>query len=437
MKSLQARLSVGLLSVLLLGGLVFAQVGLWLFESGVKGYLESNLRSQSETLLLALARNPTGIELLPERVLPAYDRAFSGYYFKIDLPDSQLRSRSLWDADLPKLAASGRAEVQASGLDGQEVILLRSDYRRLGSAISITVAQDYTPIHQSFARLRQWGLAFGALLLLAVLALQRLIVTRALRPLEAARVQLAQLQQGKREQLQLDVPLELEPLITQINHLQAHTEDSLKKARTALGNLGHALKTPLAVLFSQVKGPRLEGNPGLRAALLEQLGQIQARLDKELARARLAGDAMTGTPFECASELPGLLKTLDTIHGSHLSLAADYTPGLVLPWDREDMLELLGNLLDNACKWADSQVKVNIRSTNAGYHIEVEDDGPGIPTEARQQVCARGERLDEQTQGHGLGLGIVRDIIDACHGAMTLADSPLGGLRVSITLPAR
>lgn len=437
MKSLQARLSVGLLSVLLLGGLVFAQVGLWLFENGVKRYLESNLRSQSETLLLALARTPTGIELLPERVLPAYDRAFSGYYFKIDLPDRHLRSRSLWDAELPELAAPGRADVQASGPDGQEMILLRSDYRRLGTAISITVAQDYTPIHQSFARLRQWGLAFGALLLLGVLALQRLIVTRALRPLEAARVQLAQLQQGKREQLQLDVPLELEPLITQINHLQAHTEDSLKKARTALGNLGHALKTPLAVLFSQVKGPRLESNPALRAALLEQLGQIQARLDKELARARLAGDAMTGTPFECASELPNLLKTLNTIYGPHLTLDADYPPGLVLPWDREDMLELLGNLLDNACKWANGQVRLSLSTSEMGYQIAVDDDGPGIPAQARQQVFARGERLDEQTQGHGLGLGIVRDIIEACHGAMTLADSPMGGLKVSIALPCR
>lgn len=437
MKSLQARLSIGLLSVLLLGGLIFAQAGLWLFESGVKRYLETSLRSQSETLLLALARTPRGIELLPDRTLPAYDRAFSGYYFQIDLPDRHLRSRSLWDAELPALAHPGRAEVQATDLDGQEVILLRADYRRLGSAISITVAQDYTPIHQSFARLRQWGLAFGALLLLAVLALQRLIVTRALRPLEAARVQLAQLQQGKREQLQLAVPLELEPLITQINHLQAHTEDSLKKARMALGNLGHALKTPLAVLFSQVKSPRLDGNPALRAALLEQLNQIHGRLEKELARARLAGDAITRTPFDCAHEVPNLLATLSSLHGTHLELKAHCPPGVVLPWDREDMLELLGNLLDNACKWADSQVCLNISISSTGYQIAVEDDGPGIPEQARQQVITRGERLDEQIQGHGLGLGIVRDIIEGCHGTMALADSPLGGLRVSVCLPQR
>jgi signal transduction histidine kinase len=435
MKSLQARLSVGLLSVLIMGGLVFAQVGLWLFESGVKRYLESNLRSQSETLLLAVVRGPQGVQLSEERLLPAYDRAFSGYYFEIDLPDRQLRSRSLWDAQLPRLSAPGL--TQALGPDGQDVIVLRSDYRRLGTSMAITVAQDYTPIRESFARLRQWGLAFGTLLLIVLLCLQRWIVTRALRPLDAAREQLAQLQRGQRGRLQLAAPLELEPLITQINHLHAHTEDSLKKARTALGNLGHALKTPLAVLLSQVNSARLHDAPVLQAALLEQLQQIQARLDKELARARLAGDAMTGTPFDCAQEVPALLATLRAIHGAHLCLEADSPPGLVLPWDREDMLELLGNLLDNACKWASSQVRLSVEERSHEYRLYVDDDGPGIEPHARERVLARGKRLDEQTQGHGLGLGIVRDIVDACHGDLTLTDSPLGGLRVEIVLRRR
>ncbi|WP_263263843.1 sensor histidine kinase [Pseudomonas sp. RIT-PI-S] len=437
MKSLQARLSVGLLSVLVIGGLIFAQVGLWLFESGIERYLESNLRSQSETLLLALVRTPEGVKLADERLLPAYQRAFSGYYFQIDLGDHQLRSRSLWDAQLPQPGSPGLSRMAAPGPDGQQVIVLRTDYRRLGTTLSITVAQDYTPIRDSFARLRQWGLAVGALLLVALLGLQRMIVTRALRPLEAARAQLAQLQQGQRAQLQLAVPSELEPLITQINHLHAHTEDSLKKARTALGNLGHALKTPLAVLFSQANSVRLEADPALRATLLEQLGQVQSRLDKELARARLAGDALPGTPFDCAAELPSLFATLRAIHGEHLQLGWTCPPTLVLPWDREDMLELLGNLLDNAGKWADSQARLTIKESLAGYRLRIEDDGPGIPADAREQVLARGERLDERTRGHGLGLGIVRDITDACHGRLTLLESPLGGLQVDVELPRR
>lgn len=435
MKSLQARLSVGLLGVLALGGLVFAQAGLWVFEKGIEGYLANNLRSQSETLLLALTREQGEITVQEERALPAYQRAFSGYYYEINLPGRRLRSRSLWDAQLPMLAQPGL--TRAAGPDKQEIILLRSDYRRLGSSISIIVGQDYTPIRDSFDRVRSWGLALGVTLLVLLLGLQRWMLKRALRPLERTRIQLAQLQRGERSQLQLAAPLELTPLIDQINHLQAHTEDSLHKARTALGNLGHALKTPLAVLFSQVNGPRLDADPALRAAMLEQLTQVQARLDKELSRARLAGEALPGVPFDCDAELPGLFATLQAIHGSHLSMKWVSPPALVLPWDREDVLEMLGNLLDNACKWSDSQVCLTLAASPEGYRIEVEDDGPGIAPAAREQVLARGERLDETTVGHGLGLGIVRDIVEACHGHVALTESPLGGLRVSIVLPNR
>jgi signal transduction histidine kinase len=428
-------LSAGLLSVLVIGGLVFAQAGLWLFEKGIAGYLEASLRSQTETLLLALNKGQTRLELNEERILPAYQRAFSGYYFQITLPDRQLRSRSLWDAQLPVLTAPGM--TLASGPDGQQVMVLRADYRRLGVTTVITVAQDYTPIRDSFARLRHWGLAFGALLLAAVLGLQRLIVKRALQPLDVARAQLAQLQQGQRSQLQVVVPSELEPLVTQINHLQAHTEDSLKKARAALGNLGHALKTPLAVLLAQVNSARLDNAPAARTALLAQLHQMQARLEKELARARVAGDTLPGTPFDCASELPALFSIVRTVHGNHLELQWQAPEGLVLPWDREDMLELLGNVLDNACKWADSHVLLTLTGLDDGFELHVDDDGPGIPEHRREQVLSRGQRLDEQTPGHGLGLGIVSDIVEACHGRLALSQSALGGLRVAIWLPPR
>jgi len=112
-------------------------------------------------------------------------------------------------------------------------------------------------------------------------------------------------------------------------------------------------------------------------------------------------------------------------------------PGLLLPWDREDVLELLGNLLDNACKWADSEVRLGIAPTAEGYRLWVDDDGPGIPESQRLQVLERGSRLDEQVEGHGLGLGIVRDIVDAWGGRLALLESPLGGLRVSMELPRK
>ncbi|WP_207235220.1 sensor histidine kinase, partial [Pseudomonas sp. FW306-2-11AA] len=435
MRSIQRRLSLGLISVMVVVGLVLAQTSLWLFEVGLQRYLEAGLRNDSESLLMALVRGPLGLQLDERRLSPAYQRPFSGHYFHIDFADNHWRSRSLWDQELPLLDHPGLHSNLQLGPEGQQLLVLRADYRRLGQSISISVAQDYTPVRESFQRMRQVGLGLGLTGLLLILVLQRVTVRRALRPLENAREQIAQLQQGQRSQLDDQVPLELVPLVAQINHLLAHTEDSLKRSRNALGNLGHALKTPLAVLLSLASGEKLDAHPELRKILREQLAQVQQRLNRELNRARLAGDALPGAQFDCAAELPGLLATLNMIHGDHLNL--DYTApsGLHLPWDREDLLELLGNLLDNACKWADAEVRLSIVETAEGFVLAVEDDGPGIPEAQRDQVFSRGTRLDEQTDGHGLGLGIARDIVEAGGGELVLQESEWGGLKVVVELP--
>lgn len=435
MRSIQRRLSLGLVSVMLIVGLVLAQTSLWLFEQGLQRYLEAGLRNASENLLVALVRGPQGLQLDERRLSPAYQRPFSGHYFSIDFADTHWRSRSLWDQELPALEQPGLRSNLQLGPEGQQLLVLRSDYRRQGQAISISVAQDYTPVRESFQRMRQIGLGLGLAGLLLILLLQRLTVRRALRPLETAREQIAQLQQGQRSQLDTEVPAELEPLVAQINHLLAHTEDSLKRSRNALGNLGHALKTPLAVLLSLAASDKLDAHPQLRKVLLEQLEQVQQRLNRELNRARLAGDALPGAQFDCDAELPGLLATLNMIHGEHLQLSYVAPAGLQLPWDREDVLELLGNLLDNACKWADAEVRLSAEATAGGFVLAVEDDGPGIPQAQRDQVISRGTRLDEQTDGHGLGLGIVRDIVEAWGGQLHLEESQWGGLKVRIELP--
>ncbi|MEN5302772.1 sensor histidine kinase [Pseudomonas sp. TWI628] len=437
MKSIQARLSLGLVAVLVVVGVVLAQLTLWLFEAGLQRYLENGLRKESENLLVALVRGPNGLQLDERRISAAYQRPFSGYYFRIDFDQGTWRSRSLWDLDMPKPAAPGLSDSHELGPEGQQLLALRADYRRLGQDISISVAQDYSPVRDGFRRLQQIGLGMGLVALLVVLVLQRITVTRSLRPLERARQQIAQLQQGQRSQLDAEVPSELAPLVDQINHLLSHTEDSLRRSRNALGNLGHALKTPLAVLLSLASSERLQGLPEVQAQLREQLEQIQQRLARELNRARLAGDALPGAQFDCDAELPGLLATLGMIHGDSLLLEHDVPPGLLLPWDREDVLELLGNLLDNACKWADSEVRLGIAPTAEGYRLWVDDDGPGIPENRRLQVLERGSRLDEQVDGHGLGLGIVRDIVEAWGGRLALLESTLGGLRVSIELPRK
>ncbi|GAB1616552.1 sensor histidine kinase [Pseudomonas sp. SWRI100] len=437
MKSIQARLSLGLVAVLVVVGVVLAQLTLWLFEAGLQRYLENGLRKESENLLVALVRGPSGLQLDERRISAAYQRPFSGYYFRIDFDNGTWRSRSLWDLDMPKPAAPGLSDSHELGPEGQQLLALRADYRRLGQDISISVAQDYSPVREGFRRMQQIGLGMGLVALILVLVLQRVTVKRSLRPLERARQQIAQLQQGQRSQLDAEVPVELAPLVGQINHLLSHTEDSLRRSRNALGNLGHALKTPLAVLLSLASSARLEGLPDVREQMRAQLEHIQQRLARELNRARLAGDALPGAQFDCDAELPGLLSTLGMIHGEGLLLERDVPPGLLLPWDREDVLELLGNLLDNACKWADCEVRLGIAPSDGGYRLWVDDDGPGIPESQRLQVLERGSRLDEQVDGHGLGLGIVRDIVEAWGGQLALLQSPLGGLRVSIDLPRR
>jgi signal transduction histidine kinase len=436
-KSIQQRLSLGLVSVLLIVGLILMQTSVWLFDVSLRSYLRAGLKDEAESLLIALVRGPQGLQLDEQRLSAAFQRPYSGLYFRIDLPDVTWRSRSLWDRQLEMAEQPGLQADLGDGPQGQLLLTYRADYRRFGQALSIHVARDYTPVLQSFRRVERVGLGLGVGALVLILLLQRVMVNRALRPLEQARVQIAQLQQGQRSGLDGDVPQELEPLVAQINHLLTHTEDTLKRSRNALGNLGHALKTPLAVLVSLANRDEIRREPALHRTLVEQLEQIEQRLTRELGRARLAGEALPGAHFDCAEELPSLFTMLGMIHGEVLQLRWHAEPGLRLPWDREDLLELLGNLLDNACKWADSEVALSITRTPQGFILKVEDDGPGIEAERRDAVLSRGTRLDEQVAGHGLGLGIVRDIVEAWSGRLSLNDSPLGGLCVEGVLPLR
>ncbi len=443
MKSIQQRLSIGLASVLILVGLLLAQTSLWLFDAGLRRNLGSELQLDADNLLAALMRTGDGITLNQTRLSPVYERPFSGRYFRIeflpldDLANADLRSRSAWDHVLPLPDQAGLQADLADGPQTQKLLVYRANYRRFGHDLAIIVARDYTPVLQSFQQLRWIGLGAGVIALVIILLLQRLIVRRALQPLDVVRRQVKQLQQGQRTELDNQVPEELAPLVQQINRLLQHTEDTLKRSRNALGNVGHALKTPLAVLFSINARTELQAHPDIVDSMRTQLNNIRQRLTRELSRARLAGDVLPGAHFHCAEELPLLFATLQQIHGRDLQLHWQTVPDdLRLPWDREDLLELLGNLLDNACKWARGRVALSIEKTTSNITLTVDDDGPGIAGEQRAEVLSRGTRLDEQVSGHGLGLGIVRDIVDHLAGELTLADSPLGGLRVVISLPA-
>ncbi len=434
--SIQQRLRFGLISVLIITGLLLAQAGLWLFDQGLRRYLQSHLHNEAQTLLAAIVRGANGIELDQQRISAGYQRPFSGEYFLILLPDDQWRSRSSWDYALPLPDKTGLQDRLAKGPRNQELLIYRSDFRRYGKNIQIITTQDYAPMLQSFRNMQWLAIGLGSLALILLVLMQRYLVRRALQPLEKVRQQIVQLQQGQRSELEHQVPDELIPLVQQINHLLQHTEETLSRSRNALGNLGHALKTPLAILFSLANHPEFNHYPELRESFQQQLHAMQERIGRELGRARLAGDVLPGAYFDCAKELPDLCVTLQQIHPRNLQLDWHASDGLRLSFDREDMLELLGNILDNACKWAQQRVQLAIELQENNYVISIDDDGPGIATELREQVLSRGMRIDEQVQGHGLGLSIVRDIVEHCRGELFLQTSRLGGLQVVIKLPA-
>ena len=428
MKSIQRRLGISLLVMMLGAGVLGAVASSWLLDLGVRRYLAEHLRSETEMLLQALERNTTldVLTLNQSRITPRYQRPLSGAYFHIEAGDQQWRSRSLWDHQWQGSTVKGLARTLQEGPSGQHLLAYQAQYQRAGQPVVITAALDYSPIQKVLLTVYGVFLGLGALALALLLWLQRLTIKNALKPLQIARQQIMQLQRGERARLNTEVPRELRPLTEQINVLLEHTEHNLKRSRSALGNLGHALKTPLAVLKAVLA--RKEGQDVSRA--YEQVDEIERHIARELKRARLAGDVLPGAQFDCARDIQPLVRTLNMIY-PHIQIETRILPSSIrLPWEREDVLEVLGNLLDNACKWAASQVLLSIQQTEQQLIMTVGDDGSGVDPESLDSLLVRGRRLDEQVAGHGLGLSIVRDSVEVWGGALEFSVSDLGGLEV-------
>ena len=429
--SIGRQLSIGLATSLLAGALLIGVVATLLFERALRQYALENLEYEARSVLAAIAPGPQGLRLDTARLSPAYATPLSGRYFVVETGDARWRSRSLWDFELAVPRAPGAVPGLIDGPEQQRLLSLRADYRRHGSAISVVVAADMAPLLAQFGRIGLLLLGLGFVVVALLTWVQRWWMRRAaLQPLQQAQQQLQQLQRGERELLEADAPRELEPLIAEINRLLAHTRASLVRSRHALGNLGHALKTPLAVLLTVAE----RADPELRAQLQTQLAQMQRRIARELGRARTAGEAAGGERFVPQEDLPLLIDSVQRAHARQLGIDWQ-APAGALALERDDMLELLGNLLDNACKWARSSVRLRIEAEPRQVRIRLEDDGPGIAEARHAEALARGNRLDEQVEGHGLGLGIASDIVAAYHGELELQRSTLGGLLVLVRLP--
>ena len=438
--SLRRRLNRGLAIILCLifAGHWFAAD--WVIRAVAEKQMLTRLTHDGDSLLDTLTVDDAGqISFDSSHAGSVYGQAFSGHYFVIHIDDRAHYSRSLQGQSLPFEPAQKNTHREyhfENGPQQQPLLVLSRGFEKSGHPISISIAEDLTDIgHDIFGiRLAYFGLS---LLVLAIaIKLQTADVRRALKPIKVVREELAEIANGNQQQIMTPVPAEIRPLVKEVNRLLILVERRLTQSRTAIGNLAHALKTPLAMLFRLSEDPMLQVHQDFRQQFQQQNQAILQRIERELKRARISGNFQTGSTFNSRLEITSLVKLLQNIYADK-DLAIDVlVPDQVIRCDREDMLELIGNLLDNAFKWAKHRIRVEVDCRN-GANITVLDDGPGCTETEMTQLCQRGLRLDEAVQGHGLGLAIVRDIVEFYGGSLSIERSQeLGGLCVTVQLPS-
>ncbi|MGD0360127.1 MAG: ATP-binding protein [Bryobacteraceae bacterium] len=264
-----------------------------------------------------------------------------------------------------------------------------------------------------------------------------LVAFRALAPLRGLRGKLAAVRSLQTRTIEGVYPSEIRPLVEDLNALIEDRETALKRAVATAGDLAHGLKTPLAVLSQEADRVASAGNGELAGRITQQVERMLRQVNYHLARARAAPGVTGAPPCPVAPCAAGVVRTLLKLHAAReLGLSSTIEPGLYALVRREDLEEILGNLLDNACKWAKSRVALNACRVESMLVVTVDDDGPGLAPDRRSVALERGVRLDEAAPGSGLGLSIVRDLAEMYFGSICLEDSPLGGLRARMTVPA-
>jgi signal transduction histidine kinase len=257
-------------------------------------------------------------------------------------------------------------------------------------------------------------------------------------PFGHLRRQLLGLRDGSGDRIEGIYPTEVQPLVNDLNSLLEHRERIIRRAMAKAGDLAHGLKTPLAVLAQEAEQFEAAGQHEIASAINLQVDRMRRQVDYHLTQAR----ATTPGNAPCArcpvlASVEGLTRTLEKIYAARgLAIEVDVSSAHLVRGQREDLEEMLGNLLDNACKWAKSRVKIRSVQENGAVVLTVDDDGPGLPPSIRDQVLQRGVRADEAAPGSGLGLAIVRDLAQLYEGTITLDDSPMGGLHARLRLPS-
>lgn len=384
---------------------------------------------------------------------PLFELPLSGWYWQITRTDSEKpenrASRSLWDKKLPKLDEPG-TELTAAGVrlgyvDGPEGQTLRIVERPVDLGADgkylVSVAGDAGEI---FDETRGFDVYLGATFtgLGIVLLLTTIFQVRfGLAPLKRISEAIADIRSGRAERLEGEFPVEIAPLARETNALIDANREIVERARTHVGNLAHAIKTPLSVIVNEASIHRDESISG---KVLEQANVMRDQVAHHLERARIAARVtVVGTVTDVAPAIEALRRTMEKIHRDRgITVEAKADARAKFRGERQDLEEMVGNLVDNACKWAASQVQIEVlveqpAEPGAGHRLRivVDDDGRGLSEEERAKVARRGQRLDESKPGSGLGLSIVVDLASLYGGSLALDAAPTGGLRAVLVLP--
>ncbi|MCJ2081419.1 sensor histidine kinase [Methylobacterium sp. J-090] len=441
--SLQRRLLLAAL-VAITVALVVAGVAIGLIlHRFVRGQLDSRLDSQLVALAAGLERGP-GDRLRLARTLdgPPFDRDRAGWYWQVRQGDTVLRSGALEGRDLdPGERARDRPgpdhprPAEGTSPWGESLILrVLTLPPEAGAPPAVLVAS--APADALRGPLREAG---GALaLILGILGLSLMAGTVAqvrlgLRPLERLRRDLTAVRAGHRARVPGKQPAEIRPVVAEVNALLDQNAANLERARTHVANLAHGLKTPLATL-SLALSDRARDPDGVLGGLVGAMdGQVRHHLRR--ARAAALGSA-TRARTSLAEPVADLRTTFARLYaGKGLVIDVNLPSGAAVACDAQDLDEMLGNLIDNACQWCRGYVRIGAASTDAGLVITVEDDGPGLAPEAAAEAVRRGRRLDESVPGNGFGLSITQELAELYGGGLHLDRSGLGGLRAGLTLP--
>ncbi|HJV69059.1 sensor histidine kinase [Ideonella sp.] len=450
---LLAATLVALLVALLLAGVLLAG----LFREHVQGQFAATLRTQLDQLTARLEFDPAGRPVIDPQALtdPRWSSPYSGLYWQLDAAGATpqrgvLRSRSLWDAELVAEAdalAPGAVHVhEIAGPGGTRLLLVERTVRRDDPARTpwrLLVAADLRETDAAVAR-------FNGVLTVSLAALLGLLgaaavaqVAVGLAPLRALERALADVHEGRAARLEGRFPAEVQRLTDDFNAVLDRNAEVVARARTQAGNLAHAIKTPLAAMAQAADAARQrpESAAELAALVQEQVAVARRQVDWHLARSRAAAaQGVPGARVALAPVFAGLWRVLQRVHAERgLMLAGGpIDPALAFAGEAQDLHEMLGNLLDNACKWARHELRVSAAPLADGrrLRIVIDDDGPGIDAGRREAVLARGARLDESVPGSGLGLAIVQELASLYGGELALGRADAGGLRAELTLPA-